>query len=71
MGRINGKLRVGVIVILTGVVATGVLMWATGLDGQVEINRSDIKETKTVVRMMREEQRAGFTHLEEVIREGR
>ena len=72
MARNNGKtLKVGLIVTLTGVAAYALVAWASSLDGQVEVNTSDIKEQKTVVRMMREEQKTGFEHLEEVIKEGR
>lgn len=78
MARNNRMLKVGVIVSLTGVVAAAVIVWASSLDGQVEKNTSDIKETRTVIAYMREEQKAlrkeqksGFAHLEKVIREER
>jgi len=64
----NGKaLRIGLIIALTTVAATTAL----AVCKQVFVNTGDIKETKTVVRMMREEQTKGFAHLETVIKEGR
>ena len=64
----NGKvLRVGLIIALTTVAATT----AVAVCKQVFVNTGDIKETKTIVRMMREEQSTGFAHLEKVIKEGR
>ena len=68
----NGKmLKVGLIVMFAGAATYSLIAWASSLDNQVEVNTGDIKETKTVVRMMREEQTKGFAHLEKVIKEGR
>lgn len=67
----NGRLRMGLIITFSGVAAAAVLAWASATGSQVAINTGDIKETKTVIRMVREEQAAGFKHLEMVIKEGR
>ena len=66
--RSNGRLRVGLTITLSGVVASaflyGVLAWASSVDSQVEVNTSDIKSIKTEIRI-------GFKNLEKVIKEGR
>ena len=72
MSNGNGKmLKVGLVITLTGVVTTALVLSYGARGKQVAINTGDIKENKTVIRMVREEQAAGFKHLEKVIIEGR